>query len=238
MNKVTINGVDIYPFSKEDELISYVDKHKGILVAINAGKIHRATDETREIINKNIGYADGIGAVAALKKKGIQNATKIAGCDLWLSLVKKFYKTKSFYLVGATDEVINATVTKLKNEYPGIDIKGFRNGYLQNPLERNTLIKEVISKKPDIVFVAMGSPKQELLMGEMFQSHPAIYQGLGGSFKVYCGKEKRAPQWLVKHNLEGPYRFITGVLSNPKERSSRFFSDLLFFIKLYTNKIR
>ena len=49
--------------------------------------------------------------------------------------------------------------------------------------------------KPDVVFVAMGSPKQELLMEEMSEKHPAIYQGLGGSFDVYTGRVERAPKW-------------------------------------------
>ena len=62
--------------------------------------------------------------------------------------------------------------------------------------------------KPDVVFVAMGSPKQELLMEEMAKLHPAIYQGLGGSFDVYTGNVARAPEWWVKHNLEWAYRLV------------------------------
>ena len=54
----------------------------------------------------------------------------------------------------------------------------------------------------------MGSPKQELLMEEMMERHPAIYQGLGGSFDVYTGAVKRAPAWWVRHNLEFLYRLL------------------------------
>lgn len=57
-------------------------------------------------------------------------------------------------------------------------------------------------------FVAMGSPKQELLMEEMAERHKAVYQGLGGSFDVYTGNVKRAPQWWVRHNLEWAYRLV------------------------------
>ena len=70
------------------------------------------------------------------------------------------------------------------------------------------MITDIKLKKPDIVFVAMGSPKQELLMEEMQEVHPAIYQGLGGSFDVYTGNVKRAPSWWVDHNLEWAYRLI------------------------------
>jgi UDP-N-acetyl-D-mannosaminouronate:lipid I N-acetyl-D-mannosaminouronosyltransferase len=99
-------------------------------------------------------------------------------------------------------------VVKLQSEYTGIRIVGYRNGYLKTEEERQTLIDDVIAKKPDVVFVAMGSPKQELLMEEMLERHRAIYQGLGGSFDVYTGHVKRAPQWWLKHNLEFAYRLL------------------------------
>lgn len=62
MNKVSLNGVEIYPFDSEQSLLSFVNDNKGILVAINAEKILHATDQTRGIINRNIGYCDGAGA--------------------------------------------------------------------------------------------------------------------------------------------------------------------------------
>ena len=62
MEKVSLNGVEIYPFTSEGQLLSFVDEHKGILVAINAEKILHATEQTRGIINRNIGYCDGAGA--------------------------------------------------------------------------------------------------------------------------------------------------------------------------------
>ena len=70
------------------------------------------------------------------------------------------------------------------------------------------MIADIVTRKPDVVFVAMGSPKQELLMEEMFQQHIAIYQGLGGSFDVYTGNVKRAPKWWIDHNLEFAYRLV------------------------------
>jgi len=56
--------------------------------------------------------------------------------------------------------------------------------------------------------VAMGSPKQEELIEEMLTVHPAVYQGLGGSFDVYVGAVKRAPDWWVANNLEWAYRLV------------------------------
>lgn len=206
---VKINGVNINPFQSFEELLDYVSGRKGILVAINAEKILHATDQTRDIINRNIGYCDGIGAVMALKKHGYKNVVKIPGCELWLKIIASTYKTgKTFYLVGSKQEIIEATVTKLKIDYPGIKIVNYRNGYIKTEEEKQQLLDDIADKKPDVVFVAMGSPKQELLMEEMSKRHQAIYQGLGGSFDVYTGNIERAPEWWIKHNLEFAYRLI------------------------------
>lgn len=208
-SRVELNGVKMHPFSSREELLDYVDQKKGILVAINAEKILHATSETRSIINRNIGYCDGYGAVMALKQKGYKDVVKIPGCELWLDLIRAMYRNgKTFYLVGGKQEVIEQTVAKLNMEFPGIRIVNYRNGYIKTDKEKVDLIKDVAEMKPDVVFVAMGSPKQELLMEEMSAVHSAIYQGLGGSFDVYTGNVKRAPKWWVEHNLEFAYRLI------------------------------
>ena len=203
------NGVDCYAFGSFDEIVDYVSERKRLLVALNAEKILHITSRMREIISCNIGYSDGIGAVMALKKHGCNDAVKIPGCELWLKIAEHLCKRgKTFYLVGGKQEVIEETVSKLREDYHGIDIVGYRNGYIKTAQEKEQLLSDIVQKKPDVVFVAMGSPKQELLMEEMLERHPAIYQGLGGSFDVYTNHVKRAPQWWLKHNLEFLYRLI------------------------------
>lgn len=208
IDKANIKGIELYPFTSRHQIAEYVNEHSGILVAINAEKILNQTEETRSIINRNIGYCDGAGPLMLLRKMGYEDAIKVAGCELWLSLIEQYYQEKTFYLVGATQVVIDETVAKLKKQFEGIRIVGFRNGYISSDEEKKTLIADIVTKKPDIVFVAMGSPKQELLMEEILQQHKAIYQGLGGSFDVYTGHVKRAPKWWVNHHLEWLYRLI------------------------------
>lgn len=208
LEKVSLNGVEVFPYTSEQQLLQYVEEHKGILVAINAEKILHATDQTRAIINRNIGYCDGSGAMLALRQKGYKDACKIPGCELWLKIIQAFYKEKTFYLVGAKPQVIQETVTKLQAEFPGVRIVGYRDGYIRTADEKEKLLADIEAKKPDVVFVAMGSPKQELLMEEIQRRHQAIFQGLGGSFDVYTGHVQRAPQWWVDHNLEFAYRLL------------------------------
>lgn len=204
---VTVRGIEIHPFTDADKLIDYAFERKGILIAVNAEKIVKADDELRHIINSNIGYCDGVGAVSAVRRKGAQ-ARKIAGCELWLHIVRRHHADKSFYIIGATPEVNAATVAKLRQEFPDINIAGARDGYLRDEEETEALIEDIVRTKPDVVFVAMGSPTQEKLMMRMFSRHKAVYQGLGGSFDVYSGKVPRAPKWWLDHNLEFAYRLI------------------------------
>lgn len=213
------------------ELMQYAfDNHK-IMVAVNAEKILHATDDSRALINRNMGYPDGIGAVWALQKKGADNVVKIPGCELWLDVVQNYYKNRSFYLVGGKQEVIGETVQQLKAEFEGINICNFRNGYIKTEEEELALIEDIKKHKPDVVFVAMGSPKQELLMERIQKEHEAVYQGLGGSFDVYTGNVKRAPEWWVKNNMEWTYR----LLSQPS-RIKRQIHLVRFFVNLHLNR--
>lgn len=226
-----INGVKCYAPSSRDQLIDFAFENKCILVAVNAEKILHANDTTRSIINRNVGYPDGIGAVWALQKKGIQNVVKIPGVELWLDIVKKHHSSKTFYLIGCKEEVIQATVSKLKQEYSSIRIANFRNGYIKSDEELQLLKKDIAEKKPDVVFVAMGSPKQELLMEEFQKNHPAVYQGLGGSFDVYTGSVERAPDWWVKNNLEWAYRLV-----KQPSRINRQIHLIRYYLNLKLNK--
>ena len=226
-----LNGVKTYATTSREELIDYAINNQKILVAVNAEKILHATVDSRRIIDRNMGYPDGIGAIWALKKKGHKKLIKIPGCELWLEIINRFYKTKSFYLVGGNQEIIEATFLRLKNDFPKIQILNYRNGYLNGDLEKHELLQDIKCLRPDVVFVAMGSPVQELLMEEMQQVHKATYQGLGGSFDVYTGNVSRASQWWVKNNLEWAYR-----LFKQPSRIKRQIHLVRFLINLHLNQ--
>lgn len=205
-NRANLRGFETYAFESADELISFADSRKGILVAVNAEKLANGDAALIEVANANIAYTDGGGAVQALRRRGYA-CNRIAGCELWLNIIERFHGEKSFYLVGAAPEVNAETVEKLRKLYPDLQIVGARDGFLRSEAETEALIDDIAATAPDVVFVAMGSPKQELLMARMLRRHKAIYQGLGGSFDVFTGRVQRAPRWWREHNLEFAYRF-------------------------------
>ncbi len=202
-----LRGKRVYAFESTKDILAFIEDKKKILIALNAEKIINPHEQLTRIINNNISYPDGIGAVIALRLKGIR-ARKIAGADLWLKIVSAFQHSKSFYLIGSTDEVIDNTVRRLRSSFSGINIKNYRNGYL-SPEDIVTLKSDLIEKKPDIVFVAMGSPRQEFLMEDLLMHHEALYMGLGGSFDVYTEKKARAPRLFIAFGLEWFYRLVS-----------------------------
>jgi UDP-N-acetyl-D-mannosaminouronate:lipid I N-acetyl-D-mannosaminouronosyltransferase len=228
MEPTTINGIYIYPFKSKIEFLEFIKDKKKILVAINAEKILNKDKRLVTIMNENIGYTDGVGAIIALKRNGVESV-KIAGAEIWLDIINTF-QDKKYYFIGSTDEVISETIEKLKIQFSGIQIVGFRNGFL-NSAEIEELKKDLLDKKPDVVFVAQGSPRQELLMNDLKNVLPALYMGLGGSFDVYVGKVKRAPKIFINLHLEWFYR----LLKQPT-RLHRQFKIPLFLIKVLFNK--
>lgn len=230
MNNVSLNGIKTFPFKNAEELLSYIQGKKKILIAVNAEKIMNAGERLAGTINSNIGYPDGIGAVYALQKKGYKSE-KIPGVELWLEIISEYHKTSSFYFIGSKDEVIEEVVNKLRVEYPGIMIKGFRNGYFKES-EEDKIINEVVTASPDIVFVAMGSPRQEYFMERAMMRWPALYMGLGGSFDVYTGKVRRAPYLFRFFHAEWLFRLLREPV-----RFRRQLVLLKFMFYLFTGKI-
>lgn len=202
----TLRNVKTYAFSNRAVFLNYIEDKKKILVAVNAEKILNKDEKLHRIINENIGYPDGVGAVMALKEKGL-DAIKIPGSEFWLDIVGHFYKERTFYLLGATQEVIDSTVSRLEEEFSGIQIVGYRDGFLDDA-GKEALVETLKNEKPDIIFIAQGTPRQEYLMDELIKIHPALYMGLGGSFDIYSGTKKRAPKFFLDWNLEWLYRLL------------------------------
>jgi len=162
---------------------------------------------------------DGIGVVIASRFYGTPLKEKVAGCELMNSLLEIAYtQEKSMYFLGGKEGVAEEAVQKLNEKYPGINIVGFHHGYFDEDEEKK-IIQEIIDKKPDIIFVAMGAPKQEKWIYEHKDVLGAkIAIGVGGSLDIIAGRAKRAPEFYRKTGLEWLYR----LLKEPK----RFFRML------------
>jgi UDP-N-acetyl-D-mannosaminouronate:lipid I N-acetyl-D-mannosaminouronosyltransferase len=211
-----IRGIRLWGFRNMAHFLDYLFAgHKvkaGALVAMNAEKVLtvESNPEMSELIGRaEYKYADGISIVRAIRRKYPQaQVSRIAGADLWEGLMERAGREGTpVFLIGGKPEVLEQTEEKLRTQW-NVNIVGSQNGYF-TPEQRGALFERVRSSGAAIVTVAMGSPKQEILMRDCRLVHPdALYMGIGGTYDVFTGHVKRAPKIWQKMGLEWLYRLI------------------------------
>lgn len=175
--------------------------------------------------------ADGIGIVKGAGMLDVEIPERIPGVDIAEQLfVYGNELSKSVFLFGAKQEVINALSKVLAEKYPNLKIAGAVNGYVE---DKDAVFDEIKNISPDIVLVALGIPHQEKLIYKHLKNfNKGIFVGVGGSFDVLSGTKARAPQFFINHNIEWLYRIV----KEPK-RIKRFYkNNVKFFIRLRKNK--
>lgn len=214
MDRENYLGVDVCNVDMDsviDETDNIIKRKKpSFIVAINPEKIMKAKKDSslKKLLNSAaIQIPDGVGVVIASKLKGGRIRGRVTGIDLMQSICKnaskKGYKV---FLLGAKPGVGDKASRILMDRYSGLNICGVRDGYFKDDEEIINSIKEV---HPDILFVAMGSPKQEYwIVNNMDRLGVPLLMGIGGSLDVICGNIKRAPKWMCSMGLEWLYRLL------------------------------
>lgn len=208
---ISILDYKIFAKSKSeclDELLKYDKVH---VVSGNPEVLYTALND-EELLNNfmsnnTVIIPDGVGTQisAQLLKSPVEE--KIAGIELMKDIIKYCEENdESIYLLGASDESLEACIKKLKEEYPKLKIAGFRNGFF-NTDSVSDIVEEINKSNPLALFVAMGCPRQEKFIIKNMDKLPAkIYMGVGGSFDVIGDKVKRAPRWMISIGMEWFYR--------------------------------
>jgi len=152
---------------------------------------------------------DGVGTVIASKLLKEPVKEKIAGIDVVREvLIKANSEGKSIYLLGAKQEILEKCIENINNEFPNLKVSGFHNGFfdLNNC---DDIIEDVKKSDPWAIFVAMGSPRQEIFINKVMNNlNTHIFMGVGGVFDIFAGELKRAPKWMLALGLEWLYRVI------------------------------
>lgn len=161
---------------------------------------------------------DGIGVVGALRLQG-ESVSRVPGADLMQAICGlAASKGYSVFLYGGKEEVSAKAAAELGVRYPGIRIVGRRNGYV-SPCEQNDLVAEINESGAQVLFVALGSPRQEEWMSQhMTKLHGvSIIQGIGGTLDTIAGTVKRAPVFWQRIHLEWFYRLLKQPSRAPRQ---------------------
>jgi len=188
------------------------DDRPGTVIAVNPEKVIKARKNPwllAQLREARLLIPDGIGVVMAARLLGLGRMKRVPGSELMPAICEQAArKGYRIFLFGGGPEVNRDAMTVLRRRFPGIQIVGGQHGYLKDE-EMPDLIDRINASGAEVLFVALGSPKQELWMKEYLpRLNIKVCQGVGGTFDVLAGRVKRAPAVFRKIHLEWFYRLL------------------------------
>lgn len=220
VKRIEVCGVPIDCITMADALRVTEDwivigDHPLKILAVNPEKVVRAQQDPALLAtlrDSGLLIPDGIGVVIAARLLGLGHAERVPGSELMPKLCERAAsKGYTVFLFGASTEVNQLAVAVLRDRYPGIRIVGSHHGYVKEE-GMPSLIARINECQPDLLFVALGSPHQELWMSRYLpELKVKVCQGVGGTFDVIAGRVRRAPKFFRSLHLEWFYRLA----SNP-----------------------
>ena len=178
---------------------------------VNASKAVQMEKDPRlrEIVGScDLVNADGQSIVWASRILRRPVPERVTGIDLFEALLGlAAERGYGVYFLGATSDILEGAVARARREHPTLRICGWHDGYWDAAAE-DELVARVRVSRPDILFVALPSPRKEYWLAEHLEKLDVPFSmGVGGSFDVYAGKTKRAPLWMQRSGMEWSYRF-------------------------------
>lgn len=209
-----ILGVPVYALT-QDEVLNKINEtisrrghlHIGVVNAAKMVNMRRNEALKKDVLSSDLILADGMAVVWASRLLGCALPERVTGIDLMMGMLRQGNEHGyRIFCLGATDEVLEKVVTRITDEYPHVKLVGKHSGYFKEE-EEPTIVAEIVEMKPDILLVAMTSPKKENFLARWSdQLGVPICHGVGGSFDVLAGKVQRAPETWQRLGLEWLYR--------------------------------
>ena len=150
---------------------------------------------------------DGVGVLLGAKLLGSPLKEKVSGVDFAAQLLPLLEaRGKKLYLLGSKPGVAELAAANMQKRCPNLRICGMADGYFR---DEDAVVERINAANPDVLFVCLGSPKQEYFMkNHLSQLHAALMVGLGGSLDAFAGTVKRAPDWVIRIGMEWFYRLV------------------------------
>ncbi len=167
--------------------------------------------------------ADGMPLIWVSRLQGTPLPERVTGSNLiWSLSGAAAQRHRSIYLLGGAPGTAEKTAAALASRYPGIRIAGISSapeGFEDEDREFGQIREALAAERPDIVYVALGSPKQEELIDRLQDAFPSIWWlGVGIAFSFASGEIKRAPVWMQRAGLEWSHR----LLQEPRRLARRY----------------
>jgi N-acetylglucosaminyldiphosphoundecaprenol N-acetyl-beta-D-mannosaminyltransferase len=166
---------------------------------------------------------DGMPIVWASRLQGEELPERVTGSSLIWSLSEAAARSdRSLYLLGGAEGIAERAADRLTGEYAELRMAGWQCppfGFEKDTHQLSETVSAVVEAKPDIVFVALGFPKQERLM-QLLRGHlPGTwFVGCGGTLTMVAGEVSRAPEWIQRSGLEWVHRLAM----EPRRMAKRY----------------
>lgn len=186
----------------------------GCIVTMNLDHLRRYDQDLdyRSLAEKaTLAVADGMPLVWASRLQGTPIPERVTGSNLIWSLTEAAAEHgRSIFLLGGEPGTADAAAHILQRYYPSLKIAGAycpQYGFENNEAEITRITQAIIEARPDIVYVALGSPKQDTLIENLRDYLPAVWWlGVGISFSFVSGDVARAPDWMQRWGFEWLHR--------------------------------
>ena len=154
--------------------------------------------------------ADGMPIVLLSKLLRRPLPARVTGADMVPAICRRCAEEGlSVYVLGGDKDAVEEAFRKLKVESLKLKVVGIDPAFVKLDEDQPEIVERINAAKPDILFVALGNPKQELWMGRNKAKVDAgVMIGIGGTFNFIAGRVKRAPRWMQKSGLEWVYRIV------------------------------
>ncbi|WP_395154255.1 WecB/TagA/CpsF family glycosyltransferase [Ilumatobacter sp.] len=174
---------------------------------------------------------DGTPLAWFARRRGIDGCTRVYGPDLMGDVLDRGRSADlGHYLYGSTPEVLVALEQRIGERWPGARIVGSESPPFRDITdeELDTSLRRAQELGADIVWVGMGTPKQDLLVRRMATGGDATYVAVGAAFDFIAGVKKQAPTWMQRAGLEWLFRLVT----EPRRLASRYLVYNWKFLRL------
>ncbi|MED3653684.1 WecB/TagA/CpsF family glycosyltransferase [Heyndrickxia sporothermodurans] len=188
---------------KQQNKTFVVTANPEIVMMANENKVFMEYLQTADFITP-----DGIGIVKAAGWLNKPLPERVPGFDTMKDLLSLANENQyRVYFLGAKQEVLEQCIHNVSNDFPKMEIAGYHNGFFD--LDNPQIAEEIRELKPDLIFVALGAPRQEQwIYQNIAKFDKGIFMGVGGSFDGIAGVVPRAPEIWQKLNIEWLYRLI------------------------------
>ncbi len=240
MDSVLILKTDISTTTVDEVSELLQIKNSSTVAICNANSLVRSYKNPalqKKLNSFNVRTPDGFPVAKASNILYRNNQKRVDGYNVFLQTIEKgLQKNLTHYFFGSNEIIVTKLINELKNKYPEIKILGYACPPYSNyeKLATETYLRDANKKKPDVIWVSLGFPKQEefidLVSKEKIVDSNLV--GIGGVFEWVAGTKIKAPEFVANLGLE----WILRLIQEPKRLYKRYFIDNLLFVFYFSRQ--